>query len=332
MGFNALDANTSGWYNTAIGADALSTNTSGAYNTAMGAGSLNLNSTGINNTAHGYYALGANTIGDHNTANGWASLRWNTTGSNNTANGEYALKANITGGNNTALGYASGYSNTAGSGNVFIGYNAGYNELGSNKLYIANSSTNPPLIYGDFAAGNVGFGTITPGAKIEVAGQVKITGGTPGVGKVLTSDGGGLAAWETASNDTYFTSLNNAFTTVTTVPTQLTIGVLTFTKLYSSTKVELNMVSRVNAGIFAGGATRIKYELRIDGVAIAASNPWWVYLSAASEYVTIHAVVPGLTTGAHLVQVWANTDLGSSTMVVVDPGGFGGKIFVTERH
>jgi hypothetical protein len=47
------------------------------------------------------------------------------------------------------------------------------------------------------STGNVGIGTITPGAKLEVAGQVKITGGTPGAGKVLTSDAAGLATWQT---------------------------------------------------------------------------------------------------------------------------------------
>ena len=45
--------------------------------------------------------------------------------------------------------------------------------------------------------GNVGIGTTSPGAKLEVAGQVKITGGTPGLGKVLTSDATGLATWQT---------------------------------------------------------------------------------------------------------------------------------------
>ncbi|MBN1781675.1 hypothetical protein JW948_11150 [bacterium] len=47
------------------------------------------------------------------------------------------------------------------------------------------------------AADNVGIGTPTPGAKLEVAGQIKITGGTPGDNKVLTSDAAGLASWKT---------------------------------------------------------------------------------------------------------------------------------------
>ena len=48
------------------------------------------------------------------------------------------------------------------------------------------------------ASGNVGIGVDDPDAKLEVAGQVKITGGTPGADKVLTSDADGLASWEDA--------------------------------------------------------------------------------------------------------------------------------------
>jgi hypothetical protein len=48
--------------------------------------------------------------------------------------------------------------------------------------------------------GNAGIGTVSPGAKLEVAGQVKITGGSPGAGKVLTSDASGLASWTTPSS------------------------------------------------------------------------------------------------------------------------------------
>lgn len=45
------------------------------------------------------------------------------------------------------------------------------------------------------ATGNVGIGVTDPDAKLEVNGQVKITGGTPGLNKVLTSDADGLASW-----------------------------------------------------------------------------------------------------------------------------------------
>lgn len=48
------------------------------------------------------------------------------------------------------------------------------------------------------STGYVGIGTTTPTTKLEVVGQVKITGGVPGVGKVLTSDATGLATWETS--------------------------------------------------------------------------------------------------------------------------------------
>ena len=65
-----------------------------------------------------------------------------------------------------------------GGGTIGIGSNAP-----SNSLYILSS-------------GNVGIGTTAPGAKLEVAGQIKITGGSPGSGKVLTSDSSGLATWQ----------------------------------------------------------------------------------------------------------------------------------------
>lgn len=44
--------------------------------------------------------------------------------------------------------------------------------------------------------GNVGIGNTSPSAKLDVAGQVKISGGAPGAGKVLTSDANGLATWQ----------------------------------------------------------------------------------------------------------------------------------------
>ena len=44
--------------------------------------------------------------------------------------------------------------------------------------------------------GNVGIGTSTPGAKLDINGNVKIADGTQSAGYVLTSDANGVASWK----------------------------------------------------------------------------------------------------------------------------------------
>lgn len=145
-------------------AGAAQTATTG-FNLGIGLGALNKNTTGIFNTASGQNALFENTTGIRNTASGFNALFENTTGISNTANGNGALSENTTGSTNTAFGRAALRNNKTGSGNVALGNEAGRNETGSNKLYIANSGTTTPLIYGEFD---------TP--KLTVNGAFKATG------------------------------------------------------------------------------------------------------------------------------------------------------------
>ncbi|MBT7002408.1 MAG: hypothetical protein HOA07_01905, partial [Candidatus Thioglobus sp.] len=115
---------------------------------------LRNNTSGSNNTALGNQSMKANTTGGSNTAIGDDAQLSNTTGSYNVSVGNAALSS-ANGDTNTAIGYRAAYTNTAGSGNVMIGHKAGYNETGSDKLYISNSDTASPLIYGDFATQEV---------------------------------------------------------------------------------------------------------------------------------------------------------------------------------
>jgi general stress protein 26 len=133
---------------------------------------------------NGGSAGGSNTIGGSNLFTGYGSGFRNTTGSGNVFAGPLSGSYNTTGLFNVFIGYQSGYNVVAGSANVFIGYKAGYNELGSNKLYIANSDTATPLIYGDFATkevsihGNVGIGTTSPSNKLHIEGSsgIRVSG------------------------------------------------------------------------------------------------------------------------------------------------------------
>ncbi|MEK7647103.1 MAG: tail fiber domain-containing protein [Patescibacteria group bacterium] len=75
-----------------------------------------------------------------------------------------------------------------------IGYNEAANKL---KFSGKDGTSESDRMTINMTNGNVGIGTANPGAKLEVAGQIKITGGTPGANKVLTSDASGLASWVT---------------------------------------------------------------------------------------------------------------------------------------
>ena len=76
--------------------------------TADGFQALNIDTTGQFNTATGAHALLRSISGENNVANGFEALGSNTTGGANTAIGSLAFTGNSTGNNNTALGASAG--------------------------------------------------------------------------------------------------------------------------------------------------------------------------------------------------------------------------------
>lgn len=316
-GVQAMEMNTTGNFNTGMGHQALQANTTGIFNTALGGQTFFRNITGSNNTAIGLQALSFNTTANNNTAIGMQALENNITGYSNVAVGIRALRANTasnnlvaigdsslynaTGAGNTALGSKAGYSLTTGSNNVFLGYQAGYNETGSNKLYIANNATNPPIIYGDFSNKTIGLGTITPNstygfAKLEIASEgflsptdllvrnaANSSGYAPGL--VFQHARGTLAAPVTVNNGDYLSAIStmnydgsnyilsagldiyaDGAIAANTVPTRLMFNTMNTTGNYA-TRLTIKNDGKTGIGTTAPNST-----LQVDGtIAVGVS-------------------------------------------------------------
>ncbi|HUR66303.1 MAG TPA: tail fiber domain-containing protein [Chitinophagaceae bacterium] len=182
-GIHALNSQSTGNNNSAFGAKAMYQNNSGNDNTAIGNESLWNDNLGSYNTAVGSNAARMYS-GDYNTALGYNSLSGFLSGSGNynTAVGSSSLVFNSGGSYNTAMGYGAGVGASSLTNSTAIGNGAVVNN--SNTIQLGNSSVTS--IY-------AGVGTA---AKL-ITGGLQVTGGTPGVGKVLTSDASGNATWQT---------------------------------------------------------------------------------------------------------------------------------------
>lgn len=150
IGFKSGYNNLYGNDNIFIGDSTGSENTSGSGNVFVGNWAGWLNTTAGNNVFIGGGAGMKNTIGEGNVFLGTTSGFNNDSGVENVFIGMSAGASNTTGSYNTFIGRRTGFINQAGDSSVFIGYRAGSQETLSNKLYIANSGTADPLIYGDF--------------------------------------------------------------------------------------------------------------------------------------------------------------------------------------
>ena len=159
--------------NTFIGYNAGPNNITGYDNTFLGREAGYSNTTGSKNVFLGREAGYSNTLGADNIFLGFQAGRLHIDGYDNVFIGQGSGYHNIHGHQNTFLGYWAGINNS-GSGNVFLGIYAGMDENGSNKLYIDNSETSSPLIYGEFdnkilaVNGKFAVGTKTPTYPMEL--------------------------------------------------------------------------------------------------------------------------------------------------------------------
>ena len=267
FGWAALYSNTSGGQNSAFGSyNTLYSNTTGSYNCAFGREALQANSTGSSNTAIGYQTAYGATTGLYNvavgqqalysvgtvsglTAVGYQSQYSNNGGSNNVSLGYQSLYSTVTGGSNTAIGTYALYSNTA-TGNTAIGYQAGYSNTTGNGLVAVGSTalySNTTGITNN-AFGQYSLTANTSGGNNSAFGHASLASNTTG-GQNTAIGLQALQANTTSSNNTAVgyqslynsTSVSNtalgyrAGNNITTAPYNVAIGNLTLQALTTGT-------------------------------------------------------------------------------------------------
>lgn len=134
-----------------VGSSAGFSNTTGTQNTFLGFQAGRQNTEGSANILIGTFAGSGIKKSSYNVMVGFGAGGSNDSQyGGNVFIGHGSGGSNLTGHGNTFIGFTSGLNNLSGVGNVFLGNSAGADELGSSKLYISNSNTATPLIWGDF--------------------------------------------------------------------------------------------------------------------------------------------------------------------------------------
>jgi hypothetical protein len=203
-----------------VGYQALSSSINASANTAVGKSALAALAdltTNDRNTAVGMHSFLNLVTGQYNVGLGQGTLLNATTGSNNVALGKYAgfrdtSDAGVTTSNQSIfIGSESRPLSSTSTNEIVIGYDA--RGLGNNSTVIGNTSITQAKLFGALSipnttnstssttgalkvAGGAGIDKdLNVGGNVKITGTLEIDGGTPGAGKVLTSDANGVGSW-----------------------------------------------------------------------------------------------------------------------------------------
>jgi len=194
FGWYALFSDSTGSFNTGVGAGALVLNNADS-NTAVGAAALLLNTSGSSNTAVGTDALVYNDSGYRNNAVGTFALYTNTDGYGNNAVGYEALYANTSGFQNAAIGGGALFSNTTGSTNIAVGTGALYrNSTGSSSTAVGMEALYNNIVDGNTATGFQALFYNTTGIVNNAVGSTALDSNTSGSYNTALGDAAGYNA------------------------------------------------------------------------------------------------------------------------------------------
>ncbi|WBL27210.1 hypothetical protein [Zunongwangia sp. HGR-M22] len=258
---------------------------SDVFASAFGVGAIASNqfSTSIGNEANssGMHAMA---VGDNSSAQGSNSI-------------SYGYKAISKGTNSIAIGSEAKATQQY---SVAIGYGAQtkkqHTVVIGNAGYDANGSKN------DWYKSKVGIGTYDPAATLDVDGSFKLTDGSQGAGKVLTSDANGNATWKDlnsgggnsgSSGKVYADLYNNSSARLnnTGQPSVVKFGVNSLSK---NIKIEQDGIQVSQGGIFKVNATitvNTEDDDAEDTVYEFYLAKWGNKIAGSSVYITIDSAI-----------------------------------------
>jgi hypothetical protein len=195
-------------------------------------------------------------------------------------------------------GTGAGNSSTISAQNAFTTGN-----LDGGDLNLNGGNANGSGIGGDI--------TLTPGTSttasnngiVKVNGQIQITGGTPGAGKVLVSDANGLASWSANSNggvssitasatmaatDNYNLIVFSGSTAsqVITLPSAVTVG--------PGREITIKNIASVTVGVASTAGNLISDSTTTTAtslnIGIEPSNNWIKAISNGTNWIILRAL------------------------------------------
>ena len=272
-----------------------------------------------------------------------------TNDSGGNAAGVYGLANNSTGpnygvrGDNAAnngygvYGYASN-SSTASAKGVFgrsdgeTGYGVyGYANHGSGMNYGIYGETVSDNGYSGYFNGGKG---VFISATLEVGQQIKINGGSPGSGKVLTSDGSGLATWQTptggidgSGTDNYLPRWNGTNSLETSSVYQDdsgNVGIGT-----SSPGYKLSVVGDIGSNLVDvnnsnAGGTGINVNVAGTGIYLQTTGSYGITVSnAASAGINSNGTTAGVLGSGGTYGMWGSSSSGTGVYGSTSSGNYG---------
>ena len=207
-------------------------------------------------------------------------------------------------GNTTVGGTTTLNGNTSVSGSNTLTVGTGASTLGGTLVVTGATTLSSTLgVTGDVAVNTDKFKITASSGNTEIAGTLKIAGGSPGAGKVLVSDANGLASWSANSNGG--ASLISATATMAATDTynlivfsgstaSQTITLPSASSAGAGREITIKNIASVSVRVNASGGSLISDSTTTSAtelnIGIEPSNNWIKAISTGTNWIILRGL------------------------------------------